>query len=240
METKQSNDYGLFKTLQYNRKVISGHVSRLMEVLKGNPDGLKDRPILVNEKMEIIDGQHRFEAVKKLGYPVYYTVGEGLSHQDAQKFNALQRNWTPLDYAKSYSEAGNDNYTQYLEFRKRIGVTHVVTAMYLSGNMSIGEYPQVFRLGKFKVLDKSLSDLQGQQLVEVGEVVPDFWRRKEFGVAFFTLLKHPGYDQAHFLRRMEHHAARNLAHFESMQDYQRAFERIYNFKTPMDKQIKLF
>ena len=34
-------------------------------------------PILVNEKMEVIDGQHRLQAQKELNLPTYYIKNKG-------------------------------------------------------------------------------------------------------------------------------------------------------------------
>ena len=36
--------------------------------------GFIKNPIVVNEKMEIIDGQGRFEVCKEKGLPIYYNI----------------------------------------------------------------------------------------------------------------------------------------------------------------------
>jgi hypothetical protein len=240
MQIEQSNDYGRFKILQFNRRISKGHVAQLVEAFQEKPNILQYRPILTNEKLEVVDGQHRFEAAKSLGYPIYYTVGKGLNYKDAQKFNALQRNWTPIDYAESFAKAGDKNYQKYLDFRKRFCITHNVTVAYLAGNTAAATDSASFRNGAFKVANEKTAEKHCIMLTEVGDKVPEFWNRKEFGIAYFTLLNHPDYDHKHFLYKLAAHHAKFLARYENMQDYQRAFERIYNFKTPVEQQIKLF
>lgn len=69
----ETNEYGLFKNLSGNRFV--DHSGKIAESMKER--GLLLAPIIVNEKKEIIDGQNRFEACKKLNLPVYYVIAEG-------------------------------------------------------------------------------------------------------------------------------------------------------------------
>ena len=58
----ETRDYDQFKKLNGNRNInesqVDGIVHSILEV------GYQPVPILVNEFMEIIDGQHRLEAVK--------------------------------------------------------------------------------------------------------------------------------------------------------------------------------
>ncbi len=236
MEIQESSDYGRFKFLSNNRKIVKGHVTQIVEALKKKPSGLRYRPILTNEKLEIIDGQHRFEAVKQLGYPVYYVVGKGLGYRDAQVFNALQKNWGPVDYAESYAKAGDSNYQYYLDIRERYGLTHNVAVIYLTGNSTDVEG---FRNGSFKVSDLDVAEALIRLLVDVSNYWPDYWLNKSFGVAFYTLITHPDYDHKVFMSRVEN-GKKWLSRFETTQDYQRVLEKIYNNRTPLEKQIKLF
>ena len=59
-------DYSQFKYLGGNRDIT--HSKKLLESITQN--GYFNVPILVNENMEIIDGQGRFEALKMLGLPI--------------------------------------------------------------------------------------------------------------------------------------------------------------------------
>ena len=79
-DTKRENvvfsttKYDMFSFLDANRKLNVRNYSKLINSMK--EEQLKI-PIIVNEKFQIIDGQHRFTAEKELGLPVYYMVQKG-------------------------------------------------------------------------------------------------------------------------------------------------------------------
>ena len=89
MATKETTDYKRFKFLINNRQTARNHINRLKDAITKNPDILSVQPILVNEKMEIIDGQHRFTAASELGLPIHYTVVKGLDISTARDMNVL-------------------------------------------------------------------------------------------------------------------------------------------------------
>ena len=57
----KTNDYNTFKVMPGNRPVNKLHVRRLSKSME---EKHLMSPILVNEKMQVIDGQHRLEAQK--------------------------------------------------------------------------------------------------------------------------------------------------------------------------------
>lgn len=103
-----TNDYNRFKTLKGNRNVSNTRVVRIMESIQKY--GWLSNPILVNDKFEIIDGQGRFEALRRLGLPIEYIVHSGIGLKECQGLNHYQKNWSMMDYINSFVESGNDNY----------------------------------------------------------------------------------------------------------------------------------
>lgn len=70
-----TTDYFLFfKPIEGNRNKNIIHLSRLKKSISEN---YLFTVIIVNEKYEIIDGQHRFECVKELKLPLHYIVCKG-------------------------------------------------------------------------------------------------------------------------------------------------------------------
>ena len=108
----QTNNYDLFKKLLGNRDVLDGRKNVIKKSIVEN--GYIRNPIVVNEKMEIIDGQGRFEALKELGMPIEYVIAEGVGHKECVVLNANQKNWKTPDYIKSFSMLGIKDY-QILE-----------------------------------------------------------------------------------------------------------------------------
>ena len=64
-----TNEYNQFRFVKGNRPLNDLHLSRLRRSMKEN---FLPIPIIVNERMEIVDGQHRFTICKELRS--YYSV----------------------------------------------------------------------------------------------------------------------------------------------------------------------
>lgn len=79
---KSTTNYDMFKFRDDNRtKIRKRHVDTLAESIQRN-NQLEKHPIVVNQDMEIINGQHRLCAAKELGIPVYYIVQEEFTPED--------------------------------------------------------------------------------------------------------------------------------------------------------------
>lgn len=107
-EVHVTTNYGRFKRLNGNRPVKNGRVVKIMESIQKY--GWLSNPILVNERYEIIDGQGRFEALRRLGLPIEYIVQNDIGLTECQGLNHYQKNWTLIDHVNSFAENNNDNY----------------------------------------------------------------------------------------------------------------------------------
>ena len=105
-------DYGKFKKLDGNRVVLEKRVKKLTESVEAI--GYVPIPIVVNEKFEIIEGQGRFETLKRKEMPIYYIVVPGLTIEHCIYLNINNSNWTLRDYIKSYADQGNQSYIVFL------------------------------------------------------------------------------------------------------------------------------
>lgn len=114
----ETDDYSMFRKLAGNR-----YTKGEKKIIQSISDvGYVRNPILVNEKMEIIDGQNRFEALKTLGYPIQYIMQAGIGLRECRALNIGQTNWGTWDYIESYAAQGNESYQRVkaliVEFRK--------------------------------------------------------------------------------------------------------------------------
>lgn len=246
LQIMQTTDYDQFVVLDANREVSTPHVNRLIEAFREDPGSLRFNPVMVNENMEIIDGQHRLEAMKALGYPVYYLVARGTTISDTQKMNANQKNWVPRDYARSFARMGNPNYVKYLYFLDKYGLQHRTTLTYMKGTHPKGSEKN-FRSGQFvsEDLDSVIED-RFQKLEEVGELTHhldktiNYRNNRSFNLAYLSLLKNPKYNHEHFLHKLELFGSKYMRRFGAQYDYARALEQVYNERTPEEDQIRVF
>lgn len=107
-EIKSTKNYNMFKKLEGNRAISIARLNKIKKSIMAV--GYITSPILVNENMEIIDGQGRYEVLKELDLPIEYIVQDGLSIKECIAMNINQTNWKFLDYVKSYSGKKNINY----------------------------------------------------------------------------------------------------------------------------------
>lgn len=204
----KTQDYTIFKKLNGNRELYPNHIKRLVKLIGKNEKFTEKNPIVVNERMEIIDGQHRlaaFESYKKekgISPDIFYLKVKGLKLGDARSMNAGSKAWLPKDYAKAYALEGNVNYKIYLEFLEEFGLSHHVLQAYLDVYDGGGHRTQPFRDGLFKVTDKKKSREDIMKLMEVGEFFKK-WKSQHFANAFIKVLNSPRYNHQRMLEQMK-------------------------------------
>jgi len=231
---QQTTEYEVFDVgtnkLQGNRSLNKSHINKLVESIEENAESLAYNPIIVNEKNQIIDGQHRFEAIKRLGLPLHYIVWEGADVEDAQRLNASSKNWSPIDYAFSYASQGNKHYQTYLNFRERWGLNHDVLLQYLSLEKPMTN--TMFKNGHFKATDPKRTDALCSALEDLGEYWPKY-KLRSFAIGFKNIWLNPygKYDHERMLRQVRKHGKRFFQDHSAPTDAERMFEEIYNYGT---------
>ena len=142
-----TKDYSIFKRLVGNRDIPESRISKIVESIQ--TIGWVHNPIIVNEKMEVIDGQGRLTALQRLKMPIEYIIAEGAGNKECIYMNMNMVNWKLPDFIKSYAEQGNENYQRLLSLMQR----------YANGNLDIIS-TAVYRLSKSKHRDIKQGTLQ--------------------------------------------------------------------------------
>ncbi len=228
----KTTEYDLFNVdtnqLKGNRSLNKSHIRQMAESIGEDATSLPYSPIIVNEKNQIIDGQHRFAACRQLGLPIYYVVWEGATIADAQRLNASSKNWTPIDYAWSYAKRGNRNYKAYLVFKDRYGLNHDIVMQYLALNEPMTS--AMFKRGLLKVPRLGMSEKVAEDLMEMGEFY-DGYKRRSFALAFLNIWLNPygKYDHDTMLKQCRLYGKKIFQDYPSQADNERMIERIYNY-----------
>ena len=142
-----TKDYSIFKRLVGNRDIPETRISKIVESIQ--TIGWVHNPIIVNEKMEVIDGQGRLTALQRLKMPVEYIIAEGAGNKECIYMNMNMVNWKLPDFIKSYAEQGNENYQRLLSLMEK----------YAGGNLDIIS-TAVYRISKSKHRDIKQGTLQ--------------------------------------------------------------------------------
>lgn len=150
------SDYRRFKFLDGNRDAKA--VNKILESIDNV--GYVSCPILVNEHMEIVDGQNRFYALQELGLPIEYYVVDGVGIQEARYMNIGRSNWTTMDYVKSYMADGNINYIRLYDLTQKLYTKSVLSACMISLNLvgTSGHPANGINTGEYKVTSEKYNE----------------------------------------------------------------------------------
>lgn len=150
-----STDYSVFKTLLGNREIEKRRITKAMKGLQ--TAGQQLIPIVVNERMEVIEGQARLKACKELGLPVEYTIRKGARVEDAILLNTTSTKWGIVDYIRSYASQGNENYKFLLNLMETHPLFSPSAVIILAtSTSSSGLVQEHIREGRFTVSIKEM------------------------------------------------------------------------------------
>jgi hypothetical protein len=134
LSIKKSTDHSIFIFTKLNRAIDYAKVQRFVEESKKSPYLMATCPILVNSKMEIIDGQHRYLACKENNIPIFYIQSDKLTYDDIIVLNKDQKNWNLEDYISHHVTKGNINFIKLLVFSKKTGLSISLCCLFLGFN----------------------------------------------------------------------------------------------------------
>lgn len=156
-----TTDYKKFTYVLSNRETKEKNIINLMKSFKRTNGMSKSKPILVDSRFNIIDGQHRLMACERMGIPVHYVV----THDRIENipiYNSCQEKWGLADYARYHSTKGNKNYTRIIEVSEKSG-TAINGCMESLGLKTGGSFNDAFKEGRFTFttdIDKAVSRVE--------------------------------------------------------------------------------
>lgn len=247
----ETTDYAQFKFLDGNRVTKKANLKRLENSIK---EEYLMSPILVNEKMEIIDGQHRFKIANKLSIPIRYIKAPGYGLKQVQRLNTNMSNWKQTDYLHAYCELGYPEYIKFREFMedypqftfeaskmilinkstatKSTTSKDAVTATNRSGSHLV----KFFEEGLLIIPDYNLSCLYAEILLSISNYYDGF-SRKTFVATFITLMKSGQFDYKRFIHKLSVCPIK-LDHRSNVGQYKELIEDIYNWHTSNKTSLK--
>lgn len=231
-------EYGQFKFLTPNREQSRGHIETLKAAFQEIGNLTEVQPILVNEKMQIIDGQHRFTAAQELKQPIFYTIHPGLGITEARSMNILHRNWTVADYAQSYAASGDKNYQKYLALKEDYGFSHSIILGYVDNVWGKSNVFKDFREGNFVIEDEDAVVERLEKLSEAVEKTP-LMAKGYTAVAFLRLMQSEDYNHDIMLKKLEKYGHK-LVKVDDMEVNLRQLEELYNHGVSLTNRVRLY
>jgi hypothetical protein len=217
-------NYGLFKMIAYNRDVTEVRTKNLCESIQ-EFDLTDCKPIICNQRLEIIDGQGRFKACQRLGYPVYYIVRNvGNRTDDAmERLNASQANWVLEDWIEFYIKKGIPNYVRVKECREKYKITSSIAVMFVSNFQNIDF--KIIKQGKLP-LGQNPAELYADILEDYGKIFKDY-KHIFFVRALMYIINHGYYNHEVDFKKVQKNRA-DLMGCANKEQYLQMFENILN------------
>lgn len=246
----KTTNYDNFKALQGNRVVDPCNVKKIKESIS-DIGYKKSQPIIVDEDLQIVDGQHRFTACKELGLPIYFTIEptNNESIKITQKFNKDQKNWGAMDFLRSYAERGFKDYIRFLDYMEKNNVKQDVLLILINGAPSpnvtakIREGALSFGDEEIKKADYYLTRLKDIQnaipnSLEVDKIIYNRIFLSKTCTALRRIMKCDNYNH----KRMVNQVALNYKSldFRNIQACGESFVTIYNNKLQQNNRLPLF
>ena len=171
----QTNDYKLFKIVDLNRTIQTWHIEKIKKSIQ-KVWYLKYNPIIVNDKYEIIDGQHRFMACVSLNLPIEYVIENGDIDEVMVQLNSTQKEWTLTDFIDFYASKWVEWFVYFNNFKEKYKLNQTWTIAILTGSSS-GTWKKIKNWTGFERLDyaETIADI----MLEFAELL-DFAKSRTF------------------------------------------------------------
>jgi len=235
---KETIDYEIFKKHGHNRELVESNVMKIMRSIQIK-NLLEYRPILVNSKMEIIDGQHRLEAAKRLGIRVFYEVKKDAEMSDIVLLNDNLKTWHREDYLNYYCTEGLEHYKKLNSFMNKNNV-NVTTALVVLGRKTNGvDGNKSFKQGKF-IFPSAVEEIESVKILEFSQQIIDYINPKlegnhryihgaSFRRGLYKFLSIKAVEQSVFMEKI-YYRMDLIRPCSRVSDFINIFKMIYNFR----------
>jgi ParB-like nuclease family protein len=251
-ELYSTTDYSIFKKLEQNREVTDEvYVQRLIENIKKD-DGkyLMARPITINEKFEVLDGQHRLEAAKRLGIKIYYIVIEGGTYKDVLSMNLhIHKDWKLSDWLHLHVNLKHPEYIKLAGFLETLGKDYDYIIPFFSGRdkyntpFKSGDFvfPEEREIRKIKTIIDAFTEITTNLENYLDEGLKKLPRGKTFGRGLIAFLKRKDVVPNILIEKIKT-CSNKIKPCVGSVAYQDMFTQIYNFRNkfviPNSSEIK--
>lgn len=224
---KETKNYSMFKSIKGNRSKNTLHLSRLKKSMEEHQ---LISPIIVNEKYEVIDGQHRLAVCTELSLPVYYIVVSGYGLEEVHRLNQNTSNWSLKAFIDGYASMGLLPYIQIQEFMNETGLTIGASLHLLLGHTDSGQ-SQVLKRGEVTSVKLDRGNTIYEWIKKLESVVPHISIRRRGVISMFIhLYSKEEFDIDHFAKKL---VLRQAYWYDcsTAKQYLDLVEEIYNFSS---------
>jgi len=228
---ESTTNYEIFVFRNDNReKLNEDHIRRIQASIEMK-NLLHIRPITVNSKMEVLDGQHRLLAAKKLGVPIFYEIKPELDLSDIIILNT-NKQWNLNDFQNFFVKNGYVEYCKLQEFINK-NTLPVSVASYLTG-VSTHSQISAYKRGEY-IFDIENCHEYLQTCQEILDYIirmngkNSYQQSIKFWRALITLVSHVSFDKDKWMNNLRKMIDK-IGPRVNMKQYLAVFMDIYNWR----------
>ena len=224
MQVKETKNYSMFTTIGGNRPLNELHLNRLKKSME---EELLISPIIVNEKHEVIDGQHRLRISSELKLPLRYIVAEGYGLNEVHRLNQNSKNWTMTEFIDGYADMGLKEYIYLKDFLDRSEL-NITSALALLSNDS-SSHTKAVKLGTWKAVHHERAETIADW-VNIIKQYYDSANRQAFVRALITMYNNENFEFSQLISKINLQPTA-LVHCVNTTQYLTLLEDIYNYRS---------
>ena len=205
-------------------------------------------PIVVDENLNIIDGQHRYVIAVNNGIPFDFVIREVGDNTAGiiRDMNNSQKSWSMLDHISFYASQGNENYQVLKElvikYKGLLPPSFLVKAASGKWELKVTK-DNSYRDGKFKIY-KDSAELFAKDVTDIAETLNVDKLTRSFLVPFYTVWAYKRYKNKTFIKKMRQTGDSDAMfdRWNSMSDTHKVFEEminVYNHHYPDNSRYRL-
>ena len=232
----KTTQYEKFTVLQGNRRINELHRQRLMKAMKAR---YLVSICYVNDRFEIIDGQHRFSICEELGLPFYFIIIPGYSLEEVQILNARTKNWTAVDLLDSFCDRGKKEYQRARDFMECYGLSFSPAIRLLTHNRVISKSSESFSSGTLCIHEDDYNRALkiADRIREIADLV-SFARQDNFIAAYSDAFDQKEFKPAEFLKKAVAYPSK-LIRQSTTDQYLAMIESLYNYYRDKGQHVRL-
>lgn len=221
---EQSKDYNRFKFFNSNRPIKARLVNELSESIKKY--GLLC-PIIVSKDFYILEGQHRYHALKGRRDPITFIVNHTATRTNIKEINSVRFGWDLLDFLNYECQEGNSNYIElnkiYLKYKKDFKLSLGAVSEIYTDQSNVSTH---IKKGSFKI-NKEFGFMFFEYLLQL----ENFFSRNletRFIQAFKrVIISNPNFNISVFTKKLK---SKKLYNYSTIRETYDAIVEIYNWK----------
>lgn len=235
----ETDDYSMFKKLEGNRDVEK--TGKLKKSMKKN--GFLNCPAVVNEELEVIDGQNRIFVAEELKIPVKFCIQPMVGIEETKELNSGQKNWSTLNYLHS-NAIGNNNYARFEQLHNMFGYSPDIIYASMGANITGGGVTGIIRSGGLKCTEEQYEEATKtlKYLTMFNELVKNSkikGSKSNFYIAVMFARRSEGINSHVLAQRIKDNFHVFGTYLGSTEECVRKVESAYNYKVPADNRIYL-